>query len=59
MLVPRTHPGPKTKLDKCSVVVGDQACTNTILQLPRQGCLQKITKLKTIYEVEEHVAYSG
>merc|ERR1711881_490964 len=59
MLVPRTHPGPNIKLDKCSVVVGDQACSDTILQLPRQACPQKITKLKTIYQVEEHVAYSG
>jgi len=59
MLVPRTHPGPTIKLDKCSVVVGDQACSDTILHLPRQACLQKITKRKTIYEVEEHVAYSG
>jgi len=61
MLAPRTHPGPTIKLDKCEVVVGDQACSNTILQLPRQGCLQKITKLRTVYQVEEHVgvSYSG
>merc|ERR1712106_399363 len=59
MLAPRTQPGPTIKLDKCSVVVGEPACSDTVLQLPRQGCLQKITKLRTIYEVEEHVSYSG
>ena len=36
MLAPRTHPGPTIKLDKCSVVVGDPACSETVLQLPRQ-----------------------
>merc|ERR1712106_481793 len=59
MLAPRTQPGPTIKLDKCSVVVGEPACSDTVLQLPRQGCLQKITKLRTIYEVEEHMSYSG
>merc|ERR1712128_60948 len=59
MLAPRTRPGPTIKLDKCSVVVGEPACSDAVLQLPRQGCLQKITKLRTIYEVEEHVSYSG
>merc|ERR1712106_197648 len=59
MLAPRTQPGPTIKLDKCSVVVGEPACSYTVLQLPRQGCLQKITKLRTIHEVEEHVSYSG
>merc|ERR1712123_387605 len=44
MLAPRTHPGPTVKLDKCSIVVGDPARSETVLQLPRQGCLQKITK---------------
>merc|ERR1712215_532301 len=59
MLVPRTHPGPTVKLDKCSIVVGDPTCTDTVLQLPRQGCLQKLTKLRTVYQVEEQVSYTG
>merc|ERR1712215_135700 len=59
MLVPRTPPGPTVKLDKCSIVVGDPTCTDTILQLPRQGCLQKLTKLRTVYQVEEQVSYTG
>ena len=38
MLAPRTQPGPTIKLDKCSVVVGEPACSDTVLQLPRQVC---------------------
>lgn len=58
MLVPRADKGYKTQIDKCQVVLGEPACQETLLQLPRQACLQKIEKVRTTYTAEE-VSYSG
>jgi len=42
MVVPEVQDGPEVKIDKCSVEVGDPACSDVILQLPRQKCPSKV-----------------
>jgi len=58
MLVPRAAKGYKYQIDKCTVDLGEPACQETVLQLPRQACLEKIQKVRTTYTAEE-VSYSG
>lgn len=58
MLVPRADKGYKYQIDKCTVDLGQPACQETVLQLPRQACLEKIQKVRTTYTAEE-VSYSG
>jgi len=42
MLSPQVKPGPPVKIDKCSVELGEEECSEVILQLPRQKCPSKI-----------------
>jgi len=42
MLVPEVQDGPEIKIDKCTVEVGDETCSEVILQLPRQKCPSKV-----------------
>lgn len=58
MLVARADKGYKYQIDKCTVVLGEPACQETVLQLPRQTCLQRIEKVRTTYSPAE-VSYSG
>ena len=48
-----TEPGPVVAMDKCSVEVEDEQCTEVVLQLARQACPARINK--TLY----HGSYSG
>jgi len=59
MAVPVAEERKGVKLHTCNIEEGEPDCQNTYLQLPRQACLGKITKVKTIYEVEETVSYAG
>jgi len=58
MLIPSAKKGYKYKIDKCEIGLGQPACQETVLQLPRQACLQRIEQIKTTYTAEE-VSYSG
>jgi len=42
MVVPQVEDGGEVKIDKCSVEVEDKACSEVILQLPRQRCPSKV-----------------
>merc|ERR1712215_615061 len=57
-LVPSTKKSYRYQIDKCNVVLGQPACQETVLQLPRQACLQRIDKIRTTYTSEE-ISYSG
>lgn len=52
---PKVVPGENILLEKCSVLVDGEACSEAVLQLPRQACVANIKKIKTVY-VEEPVA---
>jgi len=47
------------KLHTCEVEVDEPNCQETVLQLPRQACVGKILKVRTVYSVEETVSYAG
>ena len=49
-----TQPAPEVAMDKCSVEVSDNQCTEVILQLPRQICPARINKTEPY-----RPAYSG
>jgi len=57
-LAPKAKKGYKYTIDKCNVVLGTAACQETVLQVPRQACLQRIDKVRTTYTSDE-VSYSG
>jgi len=59
MVVPRAGKGYKYQIDKCIVERGEPACQETLLQLPRQACLQKIERVNTVYTSPEKASYSG
>jgi len=59
MAVPVAEERKGVKLHKCTIEQGSPDCQDSYIQLPRQACLGKITKVKTIYEVEETVSYAG
>ena len=44
VMAANTEPGQTVKMDKCTVEVGDQQCTEVILQLPRQACPARVNK---------------
>jgi len=48
-----TEPGPVVAMDKCSVEVEDEQCTEVVLQLARQACPARINK------TTHHGSYSG
>lgn len=54
----RAVKGREYQIDKCTLSLGEPACQETLLQLPRQACLKRVEKVKTIYTAEE-VSYSG
>lgn len=54
----RAGRGRKYQLDQCTLGLGEPVCQETLLQLPRQACLQRVEKVKTVYTAEE-VSYSG
>jgi len=56
MVVPVAEKGHPYQIDKCDVVLGEPACQETVLQLPKQVCKEKINIVKTVYATEE-VAY--
>ena len=41
-VVPRAVAGPQVSVDKCRVEVGEAACSEVILQLPRQRCPARV-----------------
>lgn len=54
----RADRGRKYQLDQCTLGLGEPACQEARLQLPRQACLKRVEKVKTVYTAEE-VSYSG
>jgi len=50
MVVPRVAKGHNYQIDKCTVELGEPACQESPLHLPAQACLQRIDKVKTVYE---------
>jgi len=47
--VPKVVPGESILLEKCSVSVEGESCSETVLKLPRQACIEKVKKIKTVY----------
>ena len=41
-VVPRAVAGPQVSVDKCRVEVAEAACSEVILQLPRQRCPARV-----------------
>lgn len=59
MIVPRAEKGHKYQIDKCTVELGEPTCQQTVLQLPRQACLERVERVETVYTTEKKASYSG